>query len=97
MYITVKSIKKTLGKYVEMTDLYIGVPCIIIFLMLFSIPFTRVIAIIFMTVVLFLMIPINLSKKNRMYKVIVLTFRYLIKTKEFIYIKEKEDNCIGKE
>lgn len=97
MYITVRSIKKTLGKYVEMTDLYIGVPCIVIFLMLFSIPFTRVIAIIFITVVLFLMIPINLSKKNRMYKVIGLTFKYLIKTKEFIYIKEKGDNCIGKE
>lgn len=97
MYITVRSIKKTLGKYVEMTDLYIGIPCIIIFLMLFSLPPTRLIAIIFITIVLFLMIPINLSKKNRMYKVIVLTFKYLIKKKEFIYIKEKRDNYIRKE
>lgn len=96
MYITVRSIKKTLGKYVEMTDLYIGIPCIIIFLMLFSIPVTRLIAIIFITVVIFLMIPINLSKKNRMYKVIALTIKYLLKQKEFIYIKEKEDSNIGK-
>ena len=97
MYITVKSLKKTLGKYVEMTDLYIGLPCIIIFLMLFSIPPTRFIAIIFITIVLFLMIPINLSKKNRMYKVIGLTFKYLMKTKDFIYIKEMGDNHIRKE
>jgi len=96
VYITVRSIKKTLGKYVEMTDLYIGIPCIIIFLMLFSIPVTRLIAIIFITVVIFLMIPINLSKKNRMYKVIALTIKYLLKQKEFIYIKEKGDSNIGK-
>ena len=32
MYITIKSIKKTLGKYIEMTDLYIGLPMLMIFL-----------------------------------------------------------------
>ena len=26
MYITVKSLKKTLGKWIELTDLYIGLP-----------------------------------------------------------------------
>ena len=36
MYITINSIKKTLGKYIELTDLYIGIPMIMIFLTLFA-------------------------------------------------------------
>ena len=35
MYITITSLKKTLGKYIELTDLYIGLPSLIIFLILF--------------------------------------------------------------
>ena len=37
MYITIKSIKKTLGKFIEMTDLYIGLPMLMIFLVLLRI------------------------------------------------------------
>ena len=36
MYITVPSIKKTLGKYIEMQDLYIGLPMLILFLFCLS-------------------------------------------------------------
>ena len=36
MYITINSIKKTLGKYVEMTDLYICIPIIMTFLTMFA-------------------------------------------------------------
>ena len=36
MYITIKSIKKTLGKFIEMSDLYIGLPMLMIFLVLFA-------------------------------------------------------------
>jgi hypothetical protein len=88
MYITVKSLKKTLGKYIELSDLYIGLPSLIIFIILFAIPSTRIISLIFVAIVLFLMIPINLSKKNRMYKVMYLVFKYIFKDKEFIYTKE---------
>ena len=35
MFITVNNLKKTLGKYVEFTDLYIGVPCLVVFIVLF--------------------------------------------------------------
>lgn len=87
MYITVKSLKKTLGKYIELTDLYIGLPSLIIFIVLFSIPPTRMFSLIFLTIVLFLMIPVSLSKKNRMYKVIFLLFKYLFKCKEYIFFK----------
>lgn len=92
MYITVKSLKKTLGKYIEMTDLYIGLPCLILFLILFLLQPTRMISILFLVVVVFLMIPINLSKKNRMYKVMYLVFRYIFSCKNYIYLKENIDD-----
>lgn len=87
MYITIKSLNKTLGKYIELKDLYIGLPSLIVFLVLFSIPITRMFSLIFLSIMLFLMIPINLSKKNRMYKVIFLVIKYIFRCKEYIYYR----------
>ena len=87
MYITIKSIKKTLGKYIEMTDLYIGLPMLMIFLMLFAFTNFKLQALVFLSVCAFLLILINLSKKNRMYKVVILLFKYVFKCKEYIYLK----------
>lgn len=87
MYITLTSLKKTLGKYIELTDLYIGLPSLIVFIILFSIPFTRLISLMFLAVVVFLLIPINLSKKNRMYKVMLLVIKYIFRCKDYIYKK----------
>ena len=89
MYITITSLKKTLGKYIELTDLFIAVPSLIIFIILFSISLTRFISLIFLMIAVFLMLPINLSKKNRMYKVMFLVFKYIFKNKEFIYFRKK--------
>jgi len=87
MYITIKSIKKTLGKYIEITDLYIGLPMLMIFLILFAFTNFKLQALVFLSVCAFLLIPINLSKKNRMYKVVILLFKYVFKCKEYIYLK----------
>lgn len=87
MYITIKSIKKTLGKYIEMTDLYIGIPMLMIFLILFAFTNFKLQALVFLSICAFLLIPINLSKKNRMYKVVILLFKYAFKCKEYIYLK----------
>lgn len=87
MYITINSIKKTLGKYVEMTDLYIGIPMGMTFLMLFVFSTHKLFSIIFLTVCVFLMIPINLSKKNRMYKVMGLFFKFIFKNKQYLYFR----------
>ena len=87
MYIAITSLKKTLGKYIELSDLYIGLPSLIIFLILFLIKPTRMFSLIFLSIILFLMIPINLSKKNRMYKVMYLVFKYIFKSKEYIFEK----------
>lgn len=87
MYITINSLKKTLGKYVEMTDLYIGIPMIMTFLSMFAFSTNKIYSLIFLTICVFLMIPINLSKKNRMYKVMGLFFKYLFKNKIYIYMR----------
>ena len=87
MYITINSIKKTLGKYVEMTDLYIGIPMGMTFLMVFAFSTHKLFSIIFLTVCVFLMIPINLSKKNRMYKVMGLFFKFIFKNKQYLYFR----------
>ena len=84
MYITIKSIKKTLGKYIEITDLYIGLPILMIFLTMFSFSNLRLVSLIFLTIGIFILIPIQLSKKNRMYKVIGLIFLYLFKCKIYV-------------
>lgn len=81
MYITIKSIKKTLGKYIEMTDLYIGLPMLMLFLILFAFTNFKLQALVFLSVCAFLLITINLSKKNRMYKVVILLFKYVFKCK----------------
>ena len=87
MYITIKSLKKSLGKYIEMNDLYIGMPIFILFLLLFSFDKTRMLALIFLTIGVFMMIPISVSKKNRMYKIMIMFFKYLFKNKEYIYMR----------
>ena len=96
MYITVKSLKKTLGKFVELTDLYIGIPMLFTFLAMFSFSEHKILALVFLTICLFLMIPINLSKKNRMYKVIGLLVMYAFRNKNYSYFKDYNDKSIIK-
>jgi len=87
MYITVKTLKKNLGKFIEITDLYIGIPMLFTFLVLFSFTNFKFESLIFLAVCLFLMIPINMSKKNRMYKIIIVVIYYLFKCKEYSYFR----------
>ena len=100
MYITIKSIKKTLGKYIEMTDLYIGLPMLVVFLIMFAFTNLKIQALIFLSICAFLLIPINLSKKNRMYKIMILLIEYLFKPKEYYFfngeIKESKIKTISK-
>ena len=92
MYITISSLKKTLGKYIEMKDLYIGLPMLFLFLLLFSFSNHKIIALIFLTTCVFLMIPVSVSKKNRMYKVLVLFIKYAFRCREYIYKKNGVDS-----
>ncbi|MBO4246087.1 MAG: hypothetical protein J5892_05085 [Bacilli bacterium] len=91
MYITVPSIKKTLGKYIEMKDLYIGLPMLFIFLIMFSFTSHKIASLIFLTICIFLMLPVKVSKKNRMYKVAILFVKYLFNCKEYAYKRNGDD------
>ena len=89
MYITVKSIKRNLGfKGIEISDIVIALPMIISFIVLFCFTPLKIPAIVGLMIGVFCLLPINVSKKNRMYKVIGLIFKFLIREKIFVYQKE---------
>ncbi len=90
MYITVKSIKRNLGfKGIEISDIVIALPMIILFIVLFCFTPLKIPAIVGLMIGVFCLLPINVSKKNRMYKVVILVVKYLFRTKIYVY-KKKE-------
>ncbi|MBR3523963.1 MAG: hypothetical protein IKN87_04730 [Bacilli bacterium] len=91
MYITVRSLKKTLGKYIEMKDLYIGLPMLFSFLLLFTFISHKLFSLVYLTICIFLMLPVKVSKKNRMYKVFFLFLKYMFRTKEYIFKKNGDE------
>ena len=89
MYITVKSIKRDLGfKGIEITDIVIALPIIILFIIVFCFTRFKIPAIVFLMLGIFSLLPINVSKKNRMYKVMILIFKYINRTRVFVYKKK---------
>ena len=94
MYITIKSLNKTLGKYIELTDVYIGLPLLFIFLIMFSFTNLKMFSLIFLTISIFMLLPVSISKKNRMYKVLFMVIKYITRNKEYTY--SKGDDIIEK-
>lgn len=98
MYITLKSIKRNLGfKGIEISDIIIALPMIIVFIVLFCFTQLKILSVIGLMIGIFCLLPINVSKKNRMYKVIGLIFRFLFREKIFVYQKEGKVNKFEKE
>ena len=95
MYITIKSLKKTLGKYIELTDVYIGLPLLFIFLIMFSFTNLKMFSLIFLTISIFMLLPVSISKKNRMYKVLFMLIKYITRNKEYTY--SKGDDIVEKQ
>ena len=90
MYITLKSIKRNLGfKGIEISDIIIALPMIIVFIVLFCFTPLKILSVIGLMIGIFCLLPINVSKKNRMYKVLGLFFKYIFKCKNYIYMKER--------
>ncbi len=90
MYITLKSIKRNLGfKGIEIQDVIIALPIVILFIVFFCFTRFKIPSIIFLMLGIFSLLPINVSKKNRMYKVVILVVKYLFRTKIYVY-KKKE-------
>lgn len=61
---------------------------IILFIVLFCFTPLKIPAIAGLMIGIFCLLPINVSKKNRMYKVIGLIFKFLFREKLFVYQKE---------
>ena len=98
MYITLKSIKRNLGfKGIEISDIIIAFPMIILFIILFCFTPLKILSVIGLMIGIFCLLPINVSKKNRMYKVIGLIFKFLFREKIFVYQKEGKENKFEKE
>ena len=98
MYITLKSIKRNLGfKGIEISDIIIALPMIIVFIVLFCFTQLKILSVIGLMIGIFCLLPINVSKKNRMYKVIGLIFKFLFREKIFVYQKEGKVNKFEKE
>ena len=98
MYITLKSIKRNLGfKGIEISDIIIAFPMIILFIILFCFTPLKILSVIGLMIGIFCLLPINVSKKNRMYKVIGLIFKFLFREKMFVYQKEGKVNKFEKE
>lgn len=95
MYITVKSIKRDLGfKGIEVSDIVIGLPMILLFIILFCFTPLKILSIVGLMIGIFCLLPISVSKKNRMYKVLGLIFSYIKRDKIFIYKNERKVNRI---
>ena len=99
MYITLKSIKRNLGfKGIEIADIFIAFPIIVLFIILFCFTSFKIPSLIFLLVGIFCLLPINVSKKNRMYKVLGLMFQFISRQKIFIYQNiGKENDFVVKE
>lgn len=91
MYITVKSVKRKVGfKGIELMDLVIGLPILFILLLMFSFSKMRMLSVVLFIIAVFLFLPINLSKKNRMYKVMNLVFKYIKDKKRYFFYREQK-------
>lgn len=99
MYITLKSIKRNFGfKGIEIADLIIAFPIIVLFIILFCFTSLQIPSLIFLLVSIFCLLPVNVSKKNRMYKVLGLMFQFISRQKIFIYQNiAKESDFVEKE
>lgn len=91
MYITVASVKRNLGfKGLEVSDLIIAFPFIALFLVLFCFTDLKLLGLSVLIIGFFALIPVTVSKKNRMYKVLMMVGKYLISDKEFTYFTTEE-------
>ncbi len=97
MYITIKNLNKNLGKFIELDDLLIGLPLFLLFLTLFSINSTRYFSLVILAVSMFLLVPVNISNKNRMYKLLILIIRYLFSIKMYFKNSNLKGECFFNE
>ncbi len=87
MYITMQTIKRNLGLFnLEVADLIIGTIFAIVSI-IFFLTEQYTIALVVLSFGIVGLVPISFSKMNRIYKLLILFFKYLFKDKEYLYYK----------
>lgn len=91
MFITLQTTKRNLGLFnLEVQDIILASVFSLVFIILFSIGFYQTSIIVILTGI-FLLIPVSFSKKNRMYKLIILVGSFLLRKKTFYYHLENQE------
>ena len=88
MYITMQTTKRNLGLFnLEVADLIIGSVFAITSVVFFLIQ-SYTIAFVILCFGIMALVPISFSKMKRIYKLLILFFKYLFSKKEYFYIKD---------
>ena len=97
MYITVASVKRNLGfKGLEISDILIAFPFVALFLILFCCTSYKLVGLSILIIGIFALIPIKVSQKNRMFKVLTLIGTFLFSTREYTYYSIKNSRGLMK-
>lgn len=85
MYITMQTIKRNLGLFnLQLMDIIIGGTVGIIFTILFLLK-AYTIGFVILSLGVLALVPMNFSKCDRLYKLVILFSRYMFNTKEYVY------------
>ena len=88
MYITLQSIKQNLGLFnLEIKDLIVGTIFGLVFTVLFLLKLYTI-SIMILSIGIILLMPIEFSKCNRIYKLFILFTKFLFKTKNYYFYRE---------
>lgn len=91
MYITLQSTKRNLGLFnLEVKDIVLAGAFALAFIIFFSLGFYQTGLVILFSGI-FLLIPLNFSQKNRIYKLIILVGSFLFRKRTFYYHLETDE------
>ena len=92
MYITMQTIKRNLGLFnLQLQDIIIGGIVSVIFVILFLLKFYTI-GLVILSFGIIALVPMNFSKADRTYKLVILFCRYLFSSKEYCYFMEDDKN-----
>ncbi len=92
MYITMQTIKRNLGLFnLQLQDIIIGGIVAVVFVTLFLLRFYTS-GLVILSLGIISLVPMNFSKADRTYKLVILFCRYLFSNKEYCYFLEEDKN-----
>ncbi len=91
-YITIDSTKKNLGvKNFEFSDFLFGTIILVVTLITMSVFNQPKLGLAFMIIGIFLLMPINISNKNRVYKIVYMIAYYFFHIHTYVFLKNEKE------